>query len=174
MSTRRISRRLVLGSVGAASLCPALHTEAGISAAATSGTPAGPALAAAFIANLEIGPLVGAAPGNSWAAVHGGCLQARGWQATVTAGRVECWRDAQGVAQIDCQFWARTATGAEVRIHQRALRRGPAQGSMQMNLQCELAAAAEDALLRPALLVGTLDAAGLTGGTLKSVVFEVI
>jgi hypothetical protein len=172
MTTDRITRRTLLGSVGAVSLAPALHAEIGSSSDNPRAAAPSPHATAAFTLHLETGEAQAVAGSTDcWSAeVRGGRVTGLQLHGEVESGRIDFALDAEaGVVRASTRLIIRTPSGAHVELQDVAERTGRAK-LQQLCGRCELM---HGGVQRPALLVGRMDASALRSGKLSMSVFEV-
>src|SRR5688572_11898785 len=132
MARARISRRSLLGSVGAASLAPGLLTPMP-SEARLAQHPAGePGVQPAFAAELVLGVLApeGEVPQQLRAVIHGGSVTGRLLRGTVQHGTVG-WRSdpVAGLTEVTARFTVLREDGRLVEVQDRGVCPGNAEAS---------------------------------------------
>lgn len=175
MAGTRISRRSMLGTVGAASLAPAL-LQASASASGTDPRPDPASLPHAsplFVARLQVGAC--ATDGAiSHAPITGGELHGHALQGVVQGGRIEWQRQASGLA-VAVRFAVRRADGTLAEISERGLQADCCDiaGAGSISTVAEAPGPDSDSPATPALRVGRLDVTRLSQGVARLLAFEV-
>lgn len=170
MTGTRVSRRSVLGSVGAASLSPAL-LQASISESALH-----PLALPAFQARIEVGQPTGTDGNSHWAPVTGGVIRGQRLAGRVQGGRID-WRTGAGGGPVEVTacFQVLCEDGRLVEVQDRGLQAAEmdAPAGTVMTTTPELSGDVGEWCARPALLVGRMDTSQLGKGVLKLHAFEV-
>jgi len=171
MSGTRVSRRAMLGSVGAASLSPVLQASIPDLSASLDLPLARPA----FTAALQTAEMQESASGSRSASIIGGSMQGRRLSGNVRSGRIQWSAPALGSpVEVTTHLLVARPDGSLVEV----LNRGvvPADSDVSchpaISTRIELAGN-EEGPGAPLLLVGRLDASGLGKGVLKLQAFEV-
>jgi hypothetical protein len=176
MASVRISRRSVLGSVGAASLAPGLlsptPSQARLRAEEVEGVPG---IEPAFAADLALGPITPqqGAPSQLWAVIQGGTVTGRLLRGAIQHGRIEWRRDpVAGLVEVTTRFTVLREDGRLVEVQDRGV--GPASGEASANVAvCTAPVLMEAGHPAPAaLLVGRLDPTNVATGVLSLHAFE--
>lgn len=178
----RITRRSVLGSVGAVSLSPALtaHALTGPVDAALQPDDSPPVRSVpAFDAHLVVGPARRSAadPASGWAPVTGGEVTGSVLRGVVLPGRVEWHVDhASQCVEIRARFSVLRADGVRVEVRDRAVYPSAVAPGAVVGLCTapELLDAATEQPVSPMLLVGRLDASGFDAGRVSLRAFRVV
>lgn len=179
MASTRVTRRTVLGSVGAASLAPALTaTDAAARVRAEAAWPAesaAPHPHLAFAAQLQLAMHAGTSQtGAHWAAITGGEAAGPRLSGRVQGGRID-WRcDASGATQVMLCIAVQGADGSIVEVRDRGICAGPGlHAGAAISTAPQLFGAAGELPDAPAVLVGRLDTTQLDQGVLRLLAFEV-
>lgn len=166
---QQLTRRTLLGSVGAATIASSLPTQAGV------GREGVPALRRAFVAEVKTAPVsIGKQSGlvrHMW--VTGGVVRGSLLEGQIQSGRLE-WQMAAGQSGVEllAEFVVRRADGSTVEVRDRALGTVTNEGA-ELSL---LASRPElrDALgASPVTLVGRMDASACMAGTVRLNAFMV-
>jgi len=173
MSGTRVSRRAMLGSVGAASLSPVLQASVpDISGLRASPDP--PLARLAFTATLQTDEIHESPCGARDAAIIGGSLQGHRLSGTVQAGRIQ-WSapSAEAMVEVRTHVLVMRQDGTLVEVHDRGLMpAGADPGQASISTRPELTGEREEQDV-PVLLVGRLDASEVLRGVLRLQAFEV-
>jgi hypothetical protein len=176
MASARISRRSVLGSVGAASLTPGLLSpETAQASLRADQIIDAPGVRPAFAAELALGAIIAqqGAPSQLWAAIQGGSVTGRLLCGAVQQGRIQ-WRSdpAAGLLEVTTSFTVLRDDGTLVEVQDRGV--APASGETPAAVAiCTAPVLLQGGLPAPAaLLVGRLDPANVATGVLRLHVFE--
>lgn len=173
MTGTRVSRRSMLGSVGAASLAPTL-LQASVPDRADQALS--PRTSPAFVAHVQVGALTRLQDGSCWAPVTGGSVGGRRLTGRVQGGRIDWPVPSPGVpGEVTARLQVTCDDGRRVELHDRGLQPAGAHasGHVLINTTPQVVEEAGEWVARPALLVGRLDLAQLGKGILKWRVFEV-
>ena len=166
----------MLGSVGAASLAPALlNASADRSPSGTSSIDAAslPHASPVFVAQLRVG--AAAQKGAmAHAPITAGEIQGRGLDGVVQGGRIEWQRQATGLA-VEVRFTVRRADGTLVEISERGLQCDCTGITEATRISMVSASPDSDSGLSalPSLRVGRLDVTRLQQGLVRLLAFEV-
>jgi hypothetical protein len=176
MPKMRITRRAVLGSVGA-SLSATLAAPARASLS-NSGDPGLPQARRAFAARLEVARTeqTSGARVQHWANILGGAIDGPRLNGVVQGGRVDWCTDLAGESvEVTTTFIVRCEDGRMIEVRDRGFYpvSGAATASAAICTAPELVEPAGQAPVAPAVLVGRLDASGLGQGVVRLVAFEV-
>lgn len=174
MAGTHISRRSMLGSVGAASLTPVLLKASENSFSPTPSLTDAAALPHAspvFVAQLRVTVLATDAAIKQ-VAITGGELQGPSLEGVVQGGRIEWQPQATGLAVV-VRFAVRRADGTLVELCERGLQADCADVTAAARLSTVSQPAPEDDSALPALRVGRLDLTGLQQGMVRLLAFEV-
>lgn len=178
MAQPRITRRSVLGSVGAATLSPALvapvDSHAGLVADAFP-DGAQPAGRPAFVVQLRIGSrqCTDGSGGGHWAPILGGEITGPQLRGQVQAGRVD-WQvhPAGDSVELTTRASVLTHDGRLLELRDRGI--CPVSGSHEVCTSPQLLELSPDGLAAPQpLLVGRLDTNNQAAGALRLLAFEV-
>ena len=174
MAGTHMTRRSMLGTVGAASLAPVLPVHANLHAGP--GTPdAGlPCARAAFIGRLQVSAMPSASTTQA-VAITGGTLRGRSLAGTVKAGQIQWQPQPEGGVELVVHFDLHCADGELLQVHERGLI--PAgtditQGAA-INATAEVLGADGLPCARSSLLVGRIDTTQLHAGVVRLQAFEV-
>lgn len=176
MTGARVSRRSLLGSVGAVSLSPALEASIGDLSSFKATAPDSLSTVPAFVARLEIGALNIIDSQSRWAQITGGRVHGRRLDGTAQGGRVE-WRSRDGgtMLEVSTQVLVKCTDGRLAEIHDRGLVAADETGCATAIISTipELQGTREDGPGTPLMLVGRLDASRISDGILDLHAFEV-
>jgi hypothetical protein len=171
----RLSRRSLLGSVGAASISPALPALARDSAAPAAEFPA---TTPAFEGRLLLGPQkrLTQFPARYAAAVLGGEFSGTVLAGVVQTGRVEWTVDADSQSmQISAQYAVLRQDGELVEVRDRSVHPRAVKPASIARLQTAPEIGSAGGLQEPPLLlVGLLDASGFSKGQVTLRAFRVV
>jgi len=171
MSGTRVSRRAMLGSVGAASLSPVLQASvSGVSASLDL-----PFARPAFAATLQTAEVHESAGGSRSASIIGGSIQGRRLSGAVQSGHIH-WSASSGgsAVEVTTRLLVARPDGSLVEVHDRGVMPPDTDAARHAAIptRTELAGVREEEGV-PLLLVGRLDASGLGKRVLKLQAFEV-
>lgn len=171
MAGTRISRRSMLGTVGAATLAPVLVNAGARAVPATAGSPE---VQPAFSGNLTVGTIERDGAVLRAASIAGGTLHGSRLAGAVHGGRIEWLPRADGSHEVQLRFHVQCADGHQTEVFQRTVLAPGAdpQGCWPVNAVTE-SLADDGAPAAAALLVGRLDATRLQQGLLTLLAFEV-
>lgn len=174
MAGTRISRRSMLGTVGAASLVPVLLK-------ASDGPPAGsappdalPHAAPAYLARFRVSPIAPHAAQPRAVAIIGGTVEGTRLSGVVESGSVEWQQYCDGMA-VTAHYSVRRADGSVVEVRERGMQSACTgiHGASGMSLVSELSGPDVETCALPALRVGRLDTTRLHQGEIRLLAFEV-
>lgn len=173
MAAARISRRLMLGTVGAASLAPAFPAASGTSPTTPRPGAEAPELRPVFAGSLSVGSTGGTAT-QGHVTITGGRMQGTRLAGEVRGGRIDWRLQATGGTEVTASFTVRRADGSLVEVRERGLTPEPA-GAVRAVLSTSTEILGDEALAPAsvALMVGRLDATGLDAGVVHLAAFEV-
>jgi hypothetical protein len=179
MPKLRITRRAVLGSVGA-TLSSTLAAPAGAHLAPmpAQGSLALPQARPAFAALLEVGESM-QAPGTStqrWVTILGGAIDGPRLRGVVQGGRFDWRQDAAGESvEVTATFIVRRDDGRLIEVRDRGFypAASAAAASAAICTSPELVEPAGEGPVAAAVLVGRLDASQLDRGMVRLLAFEV-
>lgn len=170
MAGTRISRRSMLGTVGAASLAPVVNAGARAEVA----TAGSPEVQPAFAGNLTVGAIERDGTVLRAASITGGTLHGSCLAGAVHGGRIEWLPRTDGSHEVQLRFHVQGADGHQTEVVQRTVLAPDAdlQGCWPVNAVTE--PLGDDGVpAGAALLVGRLDATRLQQGLLTLLTFEV-
>lgn len=173
MAATRISRRLMLGTVGAASLAPAFPRVSGAPPAGPGSGEDPPVLRPVFAGRLVVGPPRGTAA-HRQVSIIGGRLQGAGFAGEVQRGCIDWHLQATGGTEVIASFAVRRDDGSLVEVRERGLTPETAEAVRAVvSTSTEILG---DGMLAPAsmaLMIGRLDATGIADGVVHLAAFEV-
>jgi hypothetical protein len=173
MSGMRLSRRSLLGSVGAASITPALPA---VARDGTASLPGLPQTEPAFEGTLLTGPQKRMAAGQYSAAIVGGVFTGPLLAGTVHSGRID-WRiDAASEAMhVTASYAVLRQDGVLVQVKDRSVHPQAIRPAMSTRLRTAPEIISDGGEQEPApLLVGLLDASGFSSGQVSLRAFRVV
>jgi hypothetical protein len=179
MSKLRITRRAVLGSVGA-SLSSTLAAPAAASLAPVpaQGSLQLPQARRAFAAQLEVGQSTPASGTSThrWAVILGGAIDGPRLRGEVQGGRFDWRQDPGGQSvEVTATFIVRRDDGRLIEVRDRGVypAAGAATATAAICTSPELVEPGGEVPVSPAVLVGRLDASQLDLGVVRLLAFEV-
>ncbi len=156
-----MNRRELLGSVGVASLLPALDVFAAVPSAR--GMPA-------FEVVLKMGATQAGTGNHRWASILGGDIAGRLLRGRVRSGRMDWHVDpATGAVEVSTQLEVLRADGVSMQLRDRTVH-ADASELVELPGLCtapELFDAAGQPMLVPASLAGRLDSTGMANGVVR-------